>query len=305
MVLLYCNSPPKDQRNEILEYTNGEEEQLACSDDPNEFHFPASVVSVHYNSYNLLNLLFKCTTAAISGKIILDQYKYYHHYNLVHDRANTLDPNIPKQHQVNRIKKIKFSKQFTEPTHFGHFSEHALGGSGHHTNLFHQGALSNKGTKSWLEALSRFWLHSGHIYVNDAILFERELPLYTLDAETHDEARAKFTDGDTEAPAACIRITLVCNTTTNETILQTWLYSNYGCQVQEYDMSSSEDTAWDLTKSELVNPDFLANIWKRFVNVELKEVILGPGGAVNTFKGKHHNADNRDFTAAFKCPTRM
>jgi hypothetical protein len=211
MVLLYSDSPPVDQRLGSLE---------------------ASVVSVHYNSYNVLDLRFDCTNLGITGKLTLGQLLFFKCFNLVHGRTVQRDPKFLKTKQPNMKIKREFSRNFTETTHLGHFKEHSVGGSGLSSNMFLQGELSNLGMKSWLEALTRHYLRSKKVvYVTDGTMYERELPLYTLNVPTHEEAKARFTQGNTEAAAALLRITLVIDPHKNETTLQSWLYTNYGCDV--------------------------------------------------------------------------
>jgi hypothetical protein len=60
-----------------------------------------------------------------------------------------------------------------------------------------------------------------------------------------------------------------------------------------------------MTRSQLIKADVLTGLWKRFVDVQLKNEVLGPGGSVNSFNGRHYDADNRDLTGAFKCPVRV
>jgi hypothetical protein len=303
MVLIYSDAAPVDQRPRIYEYA-GIKYQADDSRDPNMLSFPANTL-VQHNAYNIIVKEFKCAICAISGELTLQQLKYYSQRAKVFIRLPKLDIRFSKTQQLTKALKQAFSQCFVEPTVFGHFKEHIMGGSDLHTNLFLQGDKSNCGMKAWIESLSRHYLNSNcNIYVNDGCLFAHQLPLVTLSATSYKQACKEFSACGLEAAAAIFRVILVVDNVTKAVTLNTWIYSNYECDIELHDQHASAKYAWEVTCPKLVNPDILAELWMRFVNVELKADILSPTGAVNSFEGVPYDADIRDLTGEFKSPTR-
>lgn len=160
--------------------------------------------------------------------------------------------------------------------------------------------------KAWCEPLSRHYLRSNNsLFVIDGCLFERQLPLHTLSAETHEQSRKDFTAAGIEAPAALFRVTLVVDNVTKAVTLNTWMYSNFDCEVQAYELGSTGKVAWEITCRKLINADKLAELWMRFVSVDLKADVMSPTGAVNSFEGVSYIADRCHLTGEFKSPVRV